>query len=98
MGSRMGSRMGNRMQQRRGARVAARSNGKYGIDDLTYDLITILHNKSKGLEAYQRYIDDARQSREIRAMLERFRQDDLQKVQELRECLGDVLGGDTHNG
>ena len=29
--------------------------GPYGLDNLTYDLITVLHEKSKGLEAFDQY-------------------------------------------
>ena len=82
--------------ERTGKIDITKTNGQYGIDDLTYDLVTILHNKSKGLEAYRRYIADARVNGEIRAMLERFRNDDREKVQELRACLVDVLGHDSH--
>lgn len=74
----------------------AKTDGQYGLDDLTYDSVTILHNKSKGLEAYRRYITDARTNLDIRAMLERFRNDDLEKVDELRACLAGVLGEDSH--
>jgi len=73
------------------------ANGRYGIDDLTYDLVTILHNKSKALEAYQRYIADARTHGDIREMLERFRREDLDQVSQLRVCLSDVLGDDSHH-
>ena len=77
--------------------MTSKKDGRFGIDDLTYDLVTILHQKSKGLEAYQRYIDDARTKGDVRQMLQRFRDDDLEKVQELRECLAEVLEEDTHH-
>ena len=86
----------NRNQGRGRIGRTSKSNGRFGIDDLTYDLVTILHEKSKGLEAYQRDIDDARTKGDVRQMLERFRDDDLRKVHELRDCLSDVLGDDSH--
>jgi len=95
--SRMNSRNKNQQQRSRGRMpMSKKSDGQFGIDDLTYDLVTMLHQKSKGLEAYQKYIQDARMNQDVREMLERFCADDRRKVEELRECLADVLGNDTH--
>ena len=63
------SRMSKNQQR---SRMTSKKDGRFGIDDLTYDLVTILHQKSKGLEAYQRYIDDARTRRDIREMLQQI--------------------------
>ena len=35
------------------------SGGRFPLDNLTYDIITILHEKSKGLEAFDKYARDA---------------------------------------
>ncbi len=67
---------------------------KYGVDDLTYDLVTILHQKSKGLEAYDQYIKDAQLNDEAVELLERIRKQDRQVVEELRDCLAHVIKPD----
>jgi len=64
---------------------------KTGLDNLTYDLITVLHEKAKGLEAYDRYLADAQSNSEARQLLEKIRQADLQQVEQLRGCLSKVL-------
>ena len=35
------------------------SGGNKPFDDLTYDLVTIIYEKSKGLEVYEKYMQDA---------------------------------------
>lgn len=37
------------------------SNTSYAINNLEYDLVTVLHNKSEALKAYDMYIQDARE-------------------------------------
>jgi hypothetical protein len=73
--------------------------GQMGIDNLTYDLVTVLHEKAKGLEAYDRYLADAQSNNEVRQLLEQIRQSDLKQVEQLRGCLSKLLagGGRTQN-
>lgn len=70
--------------------------GNFPLDNLTFDLITILHEKSKGLEAYDKYIRDAQNDQQLREVLERIRQDDHRHINELQQHLqrrlGDVSG------
>jgi hypothetical protein len=70
--------------------------GNFPLDNLTFDLITILHEKSKGLEAYDKYIRDAQNDQQLREVLERIRQDDHRHINELQQhlqrCLSDVSG------
>ena len=40
------------------------------LDDLTYDVITVLQNKAKALEAYDKYIRDADADDEAREAFE----------------------------
>src|SRR4051812_33093287 len=58
-----------------------------GLDDLTYNVITVLHEKSKGLEAYEQYIDDASDNDEVREIFEELRDQDLEAVNRLEQCL-----------
>jgi ferritin-like metal-binding protein YciE len=66
--------------------------GDFPLDDLCYDLITVIHQKSKALEAYDKYLRDAQNDNELRQLLEQVRQQDMQQVQQLKQHLGRLLG------
>ena len=66
--------------------------GNFPLDNLCYDLITIIHEKSKALEAYDKYLRDAQNDNEVRQLLEQVRQQDTQQVQQLQQHLGRLLG------
>lgn len=67
-----------------------RNQGHYPIDDLTYDVITVLHEKSKGLEAFDRYLGDARGD-DVEDLLHEIREQDERAVEELQEHLHRLL-------
>lgn len=60
---------------------------KFALDNPTYDLIAILHEKSKALEAFNKYLNDFQGEDEIRQELEQIRQDDFRHVQALEQHL-----------
>jgi hypothetical protein len=62
-------------------------NPKFALDNPTYDLIAILHEKSKALEAFDKYLKDFQGDNEIRQELEKIRQDDFNHVQTLERHL-----------
>lgn len=66
--------------------------GNFPLDNLTFDLVTLTYEKSKGLEAYDKYMKDAQSNQEVRELLERMRQQDEQCVHELRQFLSQMLG------
>lgn len=57
------------------------------VDDLTYDVITVLHAKAKALEAYDKYIEDAVDDDEAREILEEMKRQDQENVRALKEVL-----------
>lgn len=61
--------------------------GNFPLDNLTFDLITILHEKSKGLEAYDKYLRDAGNDQQLRQVFERIRDEDTRHIQELSQHL-----------
>lgn len=63
------------------------------IDNLTYDVITVIHEKAKGLEAYEKYMRDAGSNQEVSQLFQQIRQKDEESVQHLRDCLQRLLGG-----
>jgi hypothetical protein len=65
--------------------------GQFPLDNLTFDLITILYEKSKGLEAYQKYIKDAGSNQEVRQIFEQMVQQDQQAIQQLQQQLATLL-------
>ena len=71
---------------------ASNQPGNFPMGDLCYDLITVVHQKSKALEAYDKYLDDAQNDNEIRQLLEQIRQQDTEQVQQLKQHLGRLLG------
>lgn len=65
--------------------------GNFPLDNLTFDVITLLYEKSKGLEAYQKYIEDAKGNQEIARLLEQLVEQDRQAVQQLQQQLTRLL-------
>ncbi len=66
--------------------------GKFVLDNITFDLITILHEKSKALEAYDKYLRDPQGNDELRQAIEQIRNDDQRHIEQLQQHLGRVLG------
>jgi len=62
-------------------------NQKFALDNPTYNLIAILHEKSKALEAFDKYIKDFQGDAEIKSELEKIRQDDFNHCQTLERHL-----------
>ncbi|WP_394829628.1 hypothetical protein [Pendulispora albinea] len=63
----------------------------FPLDNLTYDLVTIIQEKSKALEAYGRYCEDARNDAEVLRALEQIRRDDAAHIQQLTQHLSRCL-------
>jgi TolA-binding protein len=76
----------------------SKQGGNFPLDDLTFDLITILHEKSKGLEAYQKYLGDAKGDQEIARVIEQVMQQDQQTIQQLQQHLGRLLSQQGGSG
>lgn len=67
--------------------------GNKPLDNLTYDLVTIIYEKSKGLEAYDKYLQDAQGNESVSSLLEELRSQDSQAVSRLKNELQRALGG-----
>src|SRR4051812_34985793 len=98
-GNQAGGNQGGQ-QQRKGNQSAGGASrglgnlrgGEFELDNLTYNIITVLHEKSKGLEAYDKYLQDARGEQEIVQIFEEMRQDDQRHIQRLEQALRTQLG------
>lgn len=62
------------------------------IDDLTYDVVTIIYEKTKGLEAYEKYLEDASDDEELLEVLETSQANDRECVEQLTTHLRRLLG------
>lgn len=62
---------------------------KSPLSDLMFDWVAILHSKAKGLEAYAKYLADAREAGDDKCaeLLERLRDQDVEAVREIKEHL-----------
>jgi hypothetical protein len=69
------------------------SRGQFPIDNVTYDLIALIHQKSKGLEAFDKYLQDAQGNNEFSQLLQQIRQQDSQSVQQLFQLLQRTQSG-----
>jgi len=74
-----------------GNQMSGGSSGNFPLDNLTYDLVTLLYEKSKGLEAFDKYMRDAQNNQEIGNLLQQMRQQDAQFIQQLQQQLQQCL-------
>jgi hypothetical protein len=67
------------------------SQGSGKIDNVLYDVVTVLHEKSKGLEAYDKYDRDLQNKSEVKEIFDEIRRNDEQAVQRLQDCLRQLV-------
>jgi rubrerythrin len=67
----------------------------HGLSDLAYDWVTLVQNKAQALQAYDKYIEDARQagSQECVELFQRIHEADKRHLEEAKRHLMMVLGG-----
>lgn len=75
-----------------------RSGEDYPLDNLTFNLITIMHKKSKAIEAYDKYIEDAQDDEEISELIEEMRSQDEEYVMQLQQHLARLLTKQAEGG
>ncbi|MEB3309322.1 MAG: hypothetical protein VKJ02_03745 [Snowella sp.] len=63
------------------------------VSDLEYDLLTVLKNKAKAVQAYDSYIQDAQEanSQPCVELLQKLQQGDIEQVNEIRQHLQQVM-------
>ena len=61
------------------------------IDDITYDVVTVLNEKSKGLAALREYKSDLSGHDDVRQIFDEIRRNDEQAVTKLQTCLKRLL-------
>lgn len=63
----------------------------YPLDNITYDLIASIYEKSKGIEATKKYLQDAQGNQQIQQMFQQIQQQDQQCIQQLQQALQQQL-------
>jgi len=80
----------------RKSQSSSRSNvsrsGDFPLDNNTYNVITVIHEKSKGLEAFDQYLEDA--DEELREIFNEIREQDTRAIEQLQEHLRRLIGGE----
>lgn len=66
-----------------------------GLNDLTYNLVTVLQKKAKAVRAYETYIADAQKagSEDCAKLLQRIHEDDLRHIEELKRHVAIAFSG-----
>jgi pyruvate/2-oxoacid:ferredoxin oxidoreductase alpha subunit len=59
--------------------------GDFPLDNNTYNVITVIHEKSKGLEAFDQYLEDA--DEELREIFQDIREQDTRYIEQLQDHL-----------
>ena len=75
------------------ARQKSSESGRFGTDNLTYDLIAAIHEKAQGLEAFEQYLQDAQSDSEARQCFEELQRQDRENIQKLQNLLQNRIGG-----
>lgn len=60
----------------------------YPITDLQFDVVNCIAEKSKALQAYDRYIADSRPNEKLMKVFEQIKADDRKHIEALKEFLG----------
>jgi len=63
----------------------------FPLDNNTYNVITVIHEKSKGLEAFDQYIEDA--DDELREIFQEIREQDTRYIEQLQDHLRRLIAG-----
>ncbi len=77
------------------SQTAATSTQKFPVSNFVYDCITLMHAKLQGIEALNKYEQDARQGGHDRFLqvIQKIRQQDTECVKELEQILASNIKG-----
>jgi len=66
--------------------------GDFPLDNNTYNVITVIHEKSKGLEAFDQYLQEADEN--LREIFEEIREQDTRAIEQLQDHLRRLMGSE----
>ncbi|MBX3075743.1 hypothetical protein KF913_17660 [Candidatus Obscuribacterales bacterium] len=67
---------------------ADKGTGYFPLSDMQFDVVTLIYEKSKALQAYDKYLLDCQPCEELRSLVECMRNHDKEDVEKLKEFLG----------
>lgn len=65
--------------------------GTYPLSDPAFDVIAVLYEKSKALEAYDRYLADMKDDAQLTELFVGIRQEETKQVEQLKNHLARLL-------
>jgi len=77
--------MANKSSGKKSSQSRSSRSSDFPLDNNTYNVITVIHEKSKGLEAFDQYIEDA--DEELREIFQEIRDQDTRYIEQLQEHL-----------
>jgi hypothetical protein len=80
-----------RKLKRKGIMNMPQRNPSYPLNDPAYDVIVIIHEKSKALEAYEHYLSDLQHDTALRQALVQIRHDEQRHIATLKAHLPRLL-------
>lgn len=77
---------------KKSSRSSSTRAGEFPLDNNTYNVITVIHEKSKGLEAFDKYLQDA--DEQLRAIFDEIREQDTRYIEQLQQQLRRLISGE----
>jgi hypothetical protein len=70
------------------------------LNDLVFDMVTVLHSKGEGVNAYEKYMRDAQNenSQECMQLFEKLKAQDESAIMEVKEHLSQLLQNGSMSG
>lgn len=68
-----------------------RDQGSFVLNNACYDVISIIHSKSKALDAYEKYMADFQSDNMLTHLLVEIRHDETRHIEKLKNHLGRLL-------
>ena len=84
--------MANKSASKKSPSSRSGRSGDFPLDNNTYNVITVIHEKSKGLEAFDQYIEDADEN--LREIFQEIREQDTRYIEQLQDHLRRLMGGE----
>ncbi len=71
--------------------MAAMKTERFPLNDQTYDLISMMHHKSKAVAAYEGYLSDFQPDTHLTQLLVEIKHDEERHLEKLKAHLGRLL-------
>jgi hypothetical protein len=72
----------------KGATGPDKGKGYFPLSDLHFDVVTLVYEKSKALQAYDSYLRDSQANKDLQKIFEEISKDDRRHIEMLKKFLG----------